>query len=296
MVLANGTLSKENDMSYLYNQVSDRDGIIAAYVTQYGPCLSVTAGTMTSDATYFYYTFLDTGTIKFPRTISATVLIVGGGGAGGGRMGGGGGGGGVLEQTFTLAANTTYIATVGAGGVGAYLAGSNGTSSSFASVTAYGGGRGAIFWRGTTYLSAYDAGTGSGVVGSGGGGSYGTDSPPAWQSPGVGTAGQGNSGGAAYTASSASYASGGGGGAGAAGGAAGNQIAGTGGAGKTSVINSVVYGAGGNGGPQNGAGATGAAGAANTGNGGFGIRNADDNNVAYGGSGGKGIIIIRIAK
>lgn len=54
-------------------------------------------------------------------------------------------------------------------GVGAYLAGSNGTSSSFASVTAYGGGRGAIFWRGTTYLSAYDAGTGSGVVGSGGG-------------------------------------------------------------------------------------------------------------------------------
>lgn len=78
MVLANGTLSKENDMSYLYNQVSDRDGIIAAYVTQYGPCLSVTAGTMTSDATYFYYTFLDTGTIKFPRTISATVLIVGG--------------------------------------------------------------------------------------------------------------------------------------------------------------------------------------------------------------------------
>ena len=383
MVLANGILSKGNDMSYLYNQVLERDAAIAAYITEYGPALSFTVGTKTSDATYYYYTFLNTGTIKFPKTTSATVLVVGGGGGGGGRIGGGGGGGGVVSQDVSFIASTAYTATPGLGGTGAYLLSTNGSASTITSslgtlVSSLGGGHGAVFWRGATgavfggsisgttltsgtvttgtigtgqtlYHASIPAGvtitagsgtswtvspsvsaTGSltniystlagyaaagvttGLVGSGGGGTLGHDTAPGqFQIAGLGTSGQGSSGGAPGN-STTQYGSAGGGGAGAAGAAASGNSGGAGGAGYT-AFNSVVYGGGGGGGDNNntsgGAGGSGGGGAGynaggtagtnglvNTGGGGGGFRNTGDNGAYVGGNGGSGIIIIKVLK
>lgn len=378
-VQAHGTLSKENDMSYLYNQVK-------AYRDVYGPAASTNSVVTTSgDGLSWYYTFTATGTFTPFVSFTATVLAVGGGGAGGGRMGGGGGGGGVVTQDVTFTSGTVYTTTLGLGGAGAYLLSTNGSASSITYnagantlVAALGGGHGAVFWRGATgavfngsisgttltsgtvtagtiatgqtlYHASIPAGvtitagagtswtvspsvsaTGSltniystlagyaaagvttGLVGSGGGGTLGHDTAPGqFQIAGLGTSGQGNTGGAPGN-STTQYGSAGGGGAGAAGAAASGNSGGAGGGGYT-AFNGVVYGGGGGGGDNNntsgGAGGSGGGGAgynaggtagtnglANTGGGGGGFRNIADNGAYVGGNGGSGIIIIKALK
>ena len=88
-----------------------------------------------------------------PASLTVDYLVVAGGGAGGaytGYAGGGGagglrstvtatGGGGSLETPLTLALDTTYTVTVGAGGSGNGVA-TNGANSVFSTITSTGAG------------------------------------------------------------------------------------------------------------------------------------------------------------
>ena len=122
------------------------------YSTDNGSTYST--GTATSSATT-----LGTGSLTYsagsytwttPDGASATKLLVvgGGGGAGGGYVGAGGGAGGyVYNASYSIDASTNYIVTVGAGGAGGgfQVIGSNGSSSYFGDVEAYGGGGGGTY-------------------------------------------------------------------------------------------------------------------------------------------------------
>lgn len=268
---------------------------------------------------------------------SVEVLVVAGGGGGGSDMGGGGGGGGVVSNSsVSIVSGTPITVTVGAGGSGAPAGtgghattkGTNGGNSTFASITAIGGGA-----AGTSYYTFGNSWGNSG--GSGGGGSgYNNGVTPAlstgtgFGAAGEGTAGQGNRGGWGQS----SYYSAGGGGAGGAGTDANSQP--NGGPGVANSILGVTYfwggggggasyslGTGGNGGIGGGGGGavgvtTGGAGlnpgspggggnpnsqtntpggngGANTGGGGGGGSHYNFTNK--GGDGGSGIVIIRYA-
>jgi len=204
----------------------------------------------------------------------------GGGGAGGYRSSVGGessGRGSSAESKLSIALNTNYSVTVGAGGPST----TTGGNSVFSSITSNGGG----------YGGSYSSG-GSG--GCGGGGSHNQ------QAGGSGTIGQGYNGGTPGSGSSA----GGGGGAG-ANGANGvlSSIAATGGIGvQTNISGTPTYYAGGGGGgnPSTvntgglGGGGTGGSGptsgTANTGGGGGG---ALAGSGTPGGVGGSGIVILK---
>jgi hypothetical protein len=102
----------------------------------------VTGGTLASDNTYYYRTFTSNGTLAVSGGpgLTADVLAIAGGGGGGytaDRTAGGGGAGGVLyapNQTITSSANIT----VGSGGTMS----NTGTNTTFAGLTAIGGGNG----------------------------------------------------------------------------------------------------------------------------------------------------------
>jgi hypothetical protein len=252
-----------------------------------------TGGVISSDASYWYHTFLANGTFTPTQSLSCDYLIVAGGGGGGTR--GGGGAGGFRTATAQSLTTTAYTVTVGAGGA----INANGADSVFNSITSTGGGKGA---------TSTNAGNG----GSGGGG-Y-DDSGTNWllgtgNTPSTSPS-QGNNGGAGGGATR--YTGGGGGGAGAAGGAgqsgSGTLSGGTGGAGTASSISgsSVTYAGGGGGGGDTG-------GAGGTGGGGTGATSATDTataggtNLGGGGGGGRsgagvakaggsGIVIVRYAK
>jgi hypothetical protein len=223
------------------------------------------------------------------------VLVVGGGGAGGGYVGGGGGGGGVIVTNLTLGTGA-YDITVGAGGTT-----SNGSNSVFGSLTAYGGGRGAI-GGGISTRAATAGGSG------GGGGSAGGNVTGGGYTNGQGFAGGTSPGGGGI------YPSAGGGGAGGPGGSPLNTSSpgGNGGPGVTNAMSgwAIVYGGGGGGASVNaqaaggngdggglssvGAAVTqnGSAGKANTGGGGGGggsIEIGTDSQWP----GGAGIVIVR---
>jgi len=277
-----------------------------------------TGGMITSDDTYWYHTFLTSGTFTPKQSLTCDYLVVAGGGgggaknhAGGGAGGGGGGGlrstvtatggGGSLESALSLTA-TGYTVTIGGGGAGTTshsTAASSGTNSVFSTITATGGGRGGNQVTPKT-----------GATGGSGGGS-GIDGGDAAQSGGSGTANQGYSAGTASTGYP--YRGSGGGGAGAA--SATSSSSQNGGVGVAVAISGTstyyagggggagdgTYGAGGNGGggagapnssTNNGAGAgNGVSGTANTGGGGGGTGNG------YSASnGGSGIVIVRYAK
>lgn len=276
-------------------------------VTSAGYGAKATGGIITSDANYYYHTFVASGTFTPTSTLSCDYLIVAGGG-GGANLFGGGGGGGMLTGTSSITANTAVTVTVGGGGATAATGttagnGANGSNSVFNSITATGGG-----WGG-----AAAAGNGGGSGGGGG----------AWAgvsySGGAGTSGQGNNGSAGSTGDGSG---GGGGGAGAAGGTATTSVGGAGGNGLSSSISgsSVTYAGGGGGGAYTGnttsatggAGGTGGGGAGgqssgsagsgtgvpgtvNTGGGGGGGTRAAQTNIT-GGAGGSGIVIVRYAK
>jgi hypothetical protein len=101
---------------------------------------------VTTDGTYWYHAFKNSGVFDVKQALTADYLIVAGGGAGGGQIGGGGGAGGLryfANQSFT--SGTTHAAVVGAGGAGINAATTepnSGTNSSFLGNSATGGGAG----------------------------------------------------------------------------------------------------------------------------------------------------------
>ena len=229
---------------------------------------------------------------------SVEYLVVAGGGGGGNspdRTGGGGGAGGVLSSTtYPVTAGNSYTVIVGAGG----NANTQGSDSTFATITAKGGGRGGQLNSVST-------------TGGSGGGAYHNSA----DSGKAGTAGQGSAGGNGYDSGSQKFGAGGGGGQSAVGAAGTTNGGGNGGNGYTSTISgsSVVYAGGGGGGWQNlggasgtgGSGGTGGGGAggdtgtagtagtAGTGGGGGGGSSANNSAGAAGGAGGSGIVIIK---
>jgi hypothetical protein len=269
--------------------------------------------TIMTDGTYWYHTFLSSGTFTPNAALSCDYLVVAGGG--GGSAGGGGagglrstvtatGGGGSLESALSLASGTGYTVTIGAGGAGGAadantgVNGTNGSNSVFSTITSTGGGGGA------------KDGTANGNNGGSGGG-LGWNN--VGQVVGTGTANQGFNGGSFIA--SGSFAAGGGGGAGAVGQTApNNNTGGAGGAGVAITItgSSVTYaggggaacaitpgvggaggaGGGGTGGNGGTGGTGGTAGTANTGGGGGGRTN-QGTPTAY--AGGSGIVIVRYA-
>ena len=259
-------------------------------------------------------------------------LVVGGGGGGGMDMGGGGGAGGVVAGTTGLAP-IQYSVNVGAGGTGAPAGASSGQPSShqftiratnggdttFAGITAYGGGYGASSYHNYTPdygvggngasgggASGYSAGgyknggtriAGQGNVGgrggpqyySGGGGGSGTQGTNSTGQPHGGIGTEDDILGTSY------YWGGGGGGAAYSSGAGGNGGLGGGGGG---AVGSNSGGAGLNNGNPGGGGSNnsntnrpGGSAGANTGGGGGGGSHYNRTNA--GGTGGSGVVIIR---
>jgi len=253
-----------------------------------------TGGIITSDANYYYHTFLASGTFTPTQSITADCLVIAGGGAGGHSYAAGGGAGGLLGYTSQSLSATGYTVTVGAGAAGTATAGSgaDGSNSQFGSLTASvggGGGGGNLNGNGRT-------------GGSGGGGARDTGTG------GAATSGQGYAG---TNASSGNYAGGGGG-------AGGTSASGVGGVGSSAFssygsatgagqnVSGTYYFAGGGAGyPATGAETAGGSGGggrtgpggvinatANTGGGG----GAWNGSAATSGNGGSGIVIVRYAK
>jgi len=250
--------------------------------------------TIMTDGTYWYDTFLSSGTFTPQKALSVDYLVVAGGGGGGRYAGGGGGAGGFKTATgFSCASGTGVTVTIGGGGAGASAngAGTSGSNSVFSSITSTGGGGG--------------GGNTVGVAGgSGGGGSGLSTNAGGAASP----AGQGNAGGAGTNGAAGGGAGGGGASAAGTNGAASGENGGAGGAGTANSYSgsSVTY-AGGGGGAGGGSGAGGAGG---TGGGGAGGSNAGAGVAATantggggggnwsgltGGNGGSGIVLVRYA-
>jgi hypothetical protein len=267
-----------------------------------------------TDGTYWYHTFLSSGTFTPQKSLSCDYLVVAGGGGGGtgtlgldvGAGGGAGGlrstvtatgGGGSLESKLSLG-TSAYTVTIGAGGA----ANTSGSNSVFSTITSTGGGRGA---GNNTISDGASGGSGGGGRGSGGGTGI---------NGGAGTSNQGYAGGSGSSAAQ-SYGGGGGGGANAIGGGGSGTAGGNGGNGVATSItgSSVTYGGGGGGGTgaystagtpgtggTGGGGAggqsatAGTAGTANTGGGGGGGGSSAGGN-GTGGAGGSGLVIVRYA-
>ncbi len=263
-----------------------------------------------TDGSYWYHAFRSSGTFRPVKALSVDYLVVAGG-AGGNSFGAGGGagglrstltstgGGGTVESRLSVAKDTNYTVTIGAGGsegtISSPWTSSNGSNSTFATITSVGGGG----------VIAGDGQSG----GSGGGGVF----------AGLGGAGTANQGFAGGNGSEVSptYRGGGGGGSGVAGshgdngGYGGNglllnafaTVTGTGvsgyyagGGGGGSWYNNTGstggLGGGGIGAPPSGVGGTGVA---NTGSGGGGGGSTTGSSGAlrHGGAGGSGIVIVR---
>ena len=202
-------------------------------ITVLAPVLS--GGTLTSDSTYYYRTFIGNGSLVISNSPAILDIVTIGGGAGGARpYAGGGGSGGATLYTSKFVNTGTSSVTVGAGGSGgsgngSYVGGSNGVSSQFASLVAGIGGGGGGHYD-TTLPGGYASAGGSG--GGGGGESTPSNRGESNQTAsGSGYVSYGNIGG--YGSGGASiYRGGGGGGLGAAGVAGGTSgSGGTGGAG-----------------------------------------------------------------
>lgn len=284
---------------------------------------TVTGGTLSSDATYYYRKFTANGTLTVSNsTLTADVLVISGGGSGGSggygnskgfvsySAGAGGGAGGVLLYSSQSLSPASYSITVGGG---ASPSANDGTASQFGALTAaLPGGHGNGNNRAT------------GTYGSGGGGYEIWTNYTSWRAylADQGTSPQGNAGG--YVSGTDNTKGGGGGGAGAVGSAANNANGGAGGAGTSTYsswgaattsgqnVSGTYYfagggggagtsgAAGGNGGGGAGQGNDGGAGGsatANTGGGGGGGPSSSTANKYYaGGSGGSGIVIVRYTR
>lgn len=256
---------------------------------------------------YTVVEFNGDGSFTPASTTTYEIFMVGAGDAGNKgtvtRGGGGGGGGEVVVGSIILNAGTTYSVNIGA---------SSGDNTTFAGVTAYGGGQGGQ-GDGTSQsaIDGDDGNTGgTGTGGSGGGGAVGTGGTSrgtggaSFSENGVvsGLYRYGNDGGPAHPTDG--NAAGGGGGAGGQGGQATDTTGGEGGAGiENGWLGSTTYYGGGGGGFPSGVGNGGGAsapsntsadgndGTPNTGGGGSG--NAGGTLV---GDGGSGKVLIRYRK
>jgi hypothetical protein len=280
-------------------------GIKAAFVPK------ATGGDrIVQDGTYWYHTFLSSGTFTPSSSLTnVDYLVIAGGGGGSGNFvpngyggaGAGGlrstvtttGGGGSLESQITLSANSQYTVTVGAGGVGTSHPGAAGSNSSFAG-------------SGITTITSVGGGPRNTAGGSGGGGSY---DPNTF---GAGTTGQGYRGGNGFIVGGGDTMGGGGGGAGAVGANATSTAGGAGGAGvlltafsvPTSTGASGYYAGGGAGAAEAQGRTAGSGGAGGGGSGGVWYSsgmNAVVNTgsgggsagAGYGGKGASGLVIVR---
>jgi len=204
-------LTPGNTYSFYIKAVNTNGDSIASSVSNsaYIGYPSLSGGTLSSDTTYYYRTFISTANLvvsNLPNTVDVLVIAGGGGGSSGG-----GGAGGLLAFTSQSLTVGNYACTVGGGGA----SNTNGVDSQFAALTLVkGGGLG-----GTT-----GGATGS-VGGSGGGGGYGSSTG------GQPTVSQGFAGGGG---TGASFGGGGGGGAGGVGGTSSSTVGGAGGTGNIS--------------------------------------------------------------
>ena len=287
--------------------------------------MAATGGTITCCGNDRIHTFTSSGTFTVtklacaPANNAVAYMVVGGGGYGsdyGSGSAGGGGAGGFREgktdavtpyTASPLAATTgltvtatSFPITVG-GGAGSNT-GTNGTPSVFSTITATGGGRGAVSGgqTGAPYVAA-PGGSGGGGDGEARAGAGNGNTPPVSPS-------QGNNGGAGQSIGG-NRAGGGGGGAGAAGTAgASTQQGGPGGTGTpTAITGSATFyagggggqgqttnaGTGGNGGGGAAGGPPGTAGNNGTANTGGGGGAGNTSNGDCGGIGGSGVVIIR---
>ena len=240
-----------------------------------------TGGVVTSDANYYYHTFLASGTFTPVSTLSCDVLVVAGGGsAGSNQRGGGGGAGGLLAFTSQSVTATAKTVTVGAGGAAtanSTIAGNVGSEGG-ASYYNYTGGSPTTSqgFAGGNSTNTWPVSAGGGGAGGVGGNTQGGTTGGVG---GVGaTSAMMNAMGAATSTGELSggnyyYAGGGGGG-----------------SDGTATVN-----AGGLGGGGDGKTPPGEAGTANTGGGG-GAGSYIAPSFAAGGAGGSGIVIVRYAK
>jgi hypothetical protein len=262
------------------------------------PYLVATGGDVTRDGDYLIHTFRgsDNFTVLSLSSNAAfnllKVNVVAGGGGGGNFSGGGGGAGGFIENLSYSLSNgaNSYLCSIGSGGnksTSQSAGNTNGSNSTFDTLTAIGGGKG-----GVQGVSASSGGSGGGQNGQ-------LSTPSA-----AGTAGQGFAGG---VGTGTTQAGGGGGGASAIGAnGVSPGIGGAGGAGRLSSITGNYYAGGGGGAGQSGSAALGGIGGggngelssvnpaatngqANTGGGGGAMYLY---NAANGGNGGSGIIVI----
>ena len=240
---------------------------------------------------------LTSGTIVFLNPVTIDLFLVGGGGAGGSDakntiVGCGGGGGGYTktEKNFAVSANTEYAVVVGAGAeasrtVDRPVSG----STSFGNITVAGGKSVSLNRSSTDYTLGADGGSG------GGGGRY---------SKSTGGAGGSDGGDGEFGSGSAQTpARGQGSTTREFGEPTGKLYAGGGGGGTYIQAQSPVYALGGAGGGGAGAWGAGAnktqaagSGGANTGGGGGGGVGVGGVANIIGGSGGSGIVCIRVAK
>ncbi len=247
-------------------------------------------GTISGD-TYIvpgFKAFTSSGTFIVPLNINQVEVLVVAGGGGGGygfningvtMSGAGGGAGGlVYRKSYNVFSGEEISVVVGAGGAGGTTSsrnGGNGGNSSFGDLVALGGGGGKTFnYSGND--SGFDGGSGSGVSGLYGYGSY-TYTPGKALQPGSTSGGYGSDGGGKNTANNR-YGSGGGG----AGGVGASDATVAGGAGLTYF--GVLFARGGN------AKTTGGAAESVPVNSGYGGNSGFYSNASIGGS---GIVIVR---
>jgi len=228
------------------------------------------------DSTYQWrLKFLTSGTVRFTHlgcfASGIDLFAVGGGGGGGYQAGGGGGGGYTKTETGkSIAANTDYVVTVGAGGAAATsnaeTAGRGGTSS-FGSLISADGGYGGMSYNSSPKRKGGDGGSGGGGGGTtdGWAGSGGSDGGNGGTNYGPGGTGQGTT--------TREFGNG--------------TLYSGGGAGAASTDNGGSNGSPGDG----GGGAANTDGGTNTGGGGGGSAHQIETRV--GGDGGSGIVIIR---
>jgi len=261
-----------------------------------GAMAKATGGQITSDSTYWYHTFVSSGTFTPTTSISCDVLQIAGGGAG--AVAGGGAGGLLYYGSQSLTA-TGYTVTVGAGGNGpadsGLSNGGNGSNSQFASLTAsVGGGGGGGQWKSGSGVYAGSNG------GSGGGGCSRDTTSTA--SGGTGTSGQGFAGGT--SSGNSQISGGGGGGAGVVGGNTASNVAGVGGNGintysswssATGTGVSGYYAGGGAGAYNFTASATGGLGGGGSLSSNTGVANTGSGGAASS-NGGSGVVIVRYLK
>jgi hypothetical protein len=178
------------------------DGTAWRPVTGFSPGLIGTGGnSITYQHGSIVHVFTSTGGATFTPAFTGTVqvLVVGGGGSSGYDWAAGGGGGGVImNRSFPVTSGTPYPVNVGAGGGGRTptVAGPNGGSSTFSSITASGGGGGGS-WSHSSPGSMDNGNSGGRSGASGGGGANTGDGVDSRRRSygGMGTAGQGFPGG-----------------------------------------------------------------------------------------------------